>query len=248
MSVRFSARAIRLLRILREPSYRQALRHGVAAAAEHESIPLRSDFATVIDAGANRGQFALFAARRFPAARLLCFEPLDGPRQRLERVLASQSNLRVYPLALGDVDAPAEFHVSTADDSSSLLPIGPRQREVFGTATRGTQEVEVRRLDSVLTTTELHGPILLKIDVQGGEVGVLRGSAGILTCVDAILVEASFVELYSGQGLVDDVWRLLIDEGFVSRGAWGITYGRNGECLQADLLFSRPEFSPYPSL
>jgi hypothetical protein len=66
-AVRLGSRVQKLLGILREPFYRSALRHGVAASIEHEAIPLRTDFRTVIDVGANRGQFALFAAHHFPA-------------------------------------------------------------------------------------------------------------------------------------------------------------------------------------
>jgi hypothetical protein len=48
-------RARKLFAVLREPEYWSALRHGVAASVEHEAIPLRCEFGTVIDAGANRG-------------------------------------------------------------------------------------------------------------------------------------------------------------------------------------------------
>jgi hypothetical protein len=77
--------------ILREPAYRGALSHGVAASVEHEAIPLRREFRTVIDARANRGRFAVFAARRFPPAALICFEPLPG-RGRL--VFAAISSVK----------------------------------------------------------------------------------------------------------------------------------------------------------
>jgi FkbM family methyltransferase len=238
-------RARKLLRVLREPQYRRAVRHGVAASIEYEGIPFRGDYRTVIDVGANRGQFALFAARRFPAATLICFEPLPKARARLMRVVDGHSKLRVFDLALSDQDGTAEFHVSKADDSSSLLPIGRRQREAFpGTDEQTTIEVTVRRLDDVLEPADLTAPVLLKIDVQGAELGTLRGAEGLFDSIDAILVEASFVELYAGQALVGDVWSYLQMQGFSCHGIWSATYGRRGECLQGDFLFSRDGFDP----
>jgi FkbM family methyltransferase len=241
-------RAHKLLRVLRVPVYRRALRHGVAAATEHEAIPLRKDFSTVIDVGANRGQYALFAARRFPAAVLFCFEPLALPRAQLEQVVDAARVSRVFDVALSDHNGTAEFHVSKLDDSSSLLPIGHRQLEAFpGTREQAVVQVTVRRLDQVLEPADLIRPVLLKIDVQGGELDMLRGADGLLGCIDAVIVEAAFVELYAGQPLIWEVWSFLASRGFSCRGTWSITYSRAGACLLGDFLFARTEFDPLTS-
>ncbi len=221
------------------------MRHGVAASVEHEAIPFRGDFRTVIDAGANRGQFAVFAARRFPRAALICFEPLPRPRAQLRRAVGTIDRLRVSDVALGAANEEAEFHVSAADDSSSLLPIGQRQRAAFpGTDERTTIAVRVKRLEEVLRPEELVAPVLFKIDVQGGELGVLQGAEELLPSIDAVLVEVSFIELYEGQALADEVWRHLHSHGFSCRGVWSITYGARRECVQGDLLFARAGFEP----
>jgi FkbM family methyltransferase len=199
----------------------------------------------VIDAGANRGQFAVYAARRFPHAALICFEPLTKPGARLRRAVGNIGRLKLWDVALGATNEEAEFHVSAADDSSSLLPIGPRQREEFpGTEERSTLRVQVRRLDDLLDAEELVAPVLLKIDVQGGELGVLQGAEAILSSVDAVLVEVSFVELYAGQPLADEVWDYLRSHGFSCRGVWSMSYGSKRECLQGELLFASTGFEP----
>jgi FkbM family methyltransferase len=239
------ARLRKLVTIARVREYRDALRSGVAASVEHEKMPIRPDFVTVIDAGANRGQFAVFAARRFPGAMLFCFEPLSGPGARLRRAVHAHDRLKVWNVALGAANGEADFHVAVADDSSSLLPIGARQREAFPrTKEREIRRVQVRRLDAVLETTDLSRPVLLKIDVQGGELGVLQGAEGLIQSVDAVLVEVSFLELYDGQALADAVWNHLHERGFSCRGAWSLTYSGRGECLQGDLLFARSGFDP----
>lgn len=238
-------RARKLVRILREPRYRRALRHGVAASIEHEVIPLRRDFATVLDVGANRGQFAVFAELWLSPATIICFEPIPDAVAKLQRVMGDRPGLKVFGVALSDQSGTAEFHVARADDSSSLLPATQRERDNYrGSAERTTINVEVRRLDEMLGPADLVGPVLLKIDAQGGELGVLKGSGALLDAVDALLVEASFIELYQGQPLVDEVWAFMRSSGFTCRGAWSVEYGQGGECLLADLLFSRDGFEP----
>jgi FkbM family methyltransferase len=239
------AKARKLTAVLREPKYRRALRYRVAASVEHEAMPLRADFRTVLDAGANKGQFATFAARRFPGSALICFEPLPQAGARLRKAVGNPRRLELYAVALGAENGEADFHVSAADDSSSLFAIGDRQRQEFPeTAERTTIRVQVRRLDDLIEASALTAPVLLKIDVQGGELAVLQGAAGILESIDAVLVEVSFVELYTGQALADDVWEHLRGYGFSCRGVWSMTYGHRGECLQGDLLFARPGFEP----
>lgn len=238
-------RARKLLAVVRRREYRRALLHGVAASIEHEAIPLRADFATVIDVGANRGQFAIYASRAFPRASLICFEPLPQARARLRKVLAGSQRLTVLDFALSSDSGERELHVSAADDSSSLLPIGERQRDAFpGTGETSTLGVQVRRLDDVVDDRVLSSPVLLKLDVQGGELAVLEGGRHTLERVQAVLVEVSFVELYTGQPLADDVFDHLRSHGFTCRGAWSLSYGTAGECLQGDFLFARDGFEP----
>ncbi len=238
---RASARAVKLARILRRPAYRNALRAGVAAAVEHERIDLPAGVRTVLDVGANRGQFALVAGYRWPGARLICFEPLPTAGRQLSRAMAGVPGVEIRAVALSDHDGDAHLHVARADDSSSLFPITPRQVATFP----GTDEVAVlavrsARLDTELADEQLAAPVLLKIDVQGGELDVLRGAVGVLDRIDAILVECSFVELYAGQPLAHEVISFLAEHGFALVGAGAPTFDAGGKVVQLDLVFGRP--------
>jgi FkbM family methyltransferase len=234
------ARGVKLLRILSTPAYRQALRRGVAAAVEHEHLRLPIQPSTVLDVGANRGQFALVAAQRWPSARLICFEPLPSAATLLTSVLASAPQAEVRTVALADEPGEVKMHVSKADDSSSLLSIGARQSQTFpGTEEIGLIPVQAVRLDDELDVAALPRPVLLKIDVQGGELGVLRGAERSLQHVDAVLVECSFVEFYDGQPLAHDVLDFLGEQGFRLTGAGTPTTDANGSVVQIDLLFVR---------
>jgi FkbM family methyltransferase len=245
---RMYQRSLKLWRVLREPAYRGPLRRGVAASVEHDQMPWREDFGTVIDVGANKGQFVTFAAKRFTTADLICLEPLPDACRRLRQVVPQERHVLIYNVAAGARESEAELHVAHADDSSSLLKITDRQTAAFpGTHEARAITVPVRPLDDVVARDHVRRPALVKIDVQGSELDVLRGGSTLLGAVDALLVEASFVELYAGQALVDGVWSFLHERGFRCLGVWGPVYDRAGRCLQSDIVFSRTGFDPFVS-
>jgi FkbM family methyltransferase len=224
----------------RHPVYRGGLRHGVLAAVEHEAI-LRglAPIGTVLDVGANVGQFALVARRTFPDAAIISFEPLPQARERMQRVFADDPAFDCVPAAVAATGGEARFHVTSADDSSSLLPVADRQVEEFpGTSESFTLDVPTVRLDDALAERELRGPILLKADTQGTELEVLRSAGELLGRISHVLVEASFVELYRGQADAADLIAWLGDQGWALRGVYDVkTSRRTGVPLQADLLF-----------
>jgi FkbM family methyltransferase len=230
----------KLLAVIRVAEYRRALLLGVAASTEHQAIPFRHDFLTVLDVGANRGQFALFAAHRFPRAELLSFEPLPGAHRSLRRALRDHPALRVYDVALTARAGSSELGVARDDDSSSLLPPTATQVAAWP-ASEVVQRSVVRtaRLDDELAGQVLRHPILLKIDVQGTELEVLRGADFRLGEIESVLVECSFVEMFVGQALADEVVGFLYGRGFRLASFCSPTWDRDGRCLQADLLFER---------
>lgn len=95
----------------------------------------------------------------------------------------------------------------------------------------------LRRLD-VCMSGPLTRPTLLKIDVQGFELEVLKGAVEILPAIDAVYVEVSYIPLYQGQPLRDDIEHFLCSVGFECVGAFN-DYSHKGERIQSDLLFRR---------
>jgi FkbM family methyltransferase len=231
----------KLVRLARTPAFRRALQLRVAAAVEHADVPFKYDFATVIDVGAHHGQFALFAHHRFPRAQLFCFEPQPDAQQIIRRVFPQPGPMKLFDVALGsDATAAQAMHVSRLDDSSSLLPITERYTTAFpGTDEVTSISVPVTRLDDVLTEPAPARPCLLKIDVQGYELEVLRGGERVLRDVDEVFVECSFVELYTGQALAGELIAYLWSKGFRLTGVFCIKRDIAGRCLQADILFER---------
>ena len=78
---------------------------------------------TVIDVGANIGQFAIAAAKLFPNIQIHSFEPLPKTVTLLNKQVRKLKNITVYPLALGDNEGEITFNVNADSRSSSILPL-----------------------------------------------------------------------------------------------------------------------------
>jgi FkbM family methyltransferase len=232
-------RGRKLLRLLGDPRFRAGLRHGVAAAIEHAGALAGREFASVVDVGANRGQFTLFAAGLWPEAQIFAFEPLPEPHAALARIAAGR-RIQPFRAAIGPRVASLPMHVMQPDDCSSLLAPTARQRAAFpGTRSAGTTPVEIAPLDAFVGPGDLRAPALLKLDVQGFELAALEGCASLLDRFAAIYLECSFVPLYAGQPLADEVLEHLRAWGFRLAGIYNLAQDHEGRALQADFWCER---------
>ncbi|HYQ89465.1 MAG TPA: FkbM family methyltransferase [Candidatus Binatia bacterium] len=131
---------------------------------------LRRD-SNAIDVGAFEGGMLKHIVRLAPGGRHLAFEPLPSRCGPLQRAFP---NVHVFPYALGDAPGETTFqHVVRYPALSGLkrrIDLDPSE------VVRG-ETVTVETLDRVVP----EGPVaLVKIDVEGGELGVLRGGVGTL--------------------------------------------------------------------
>ncbi len=149
---------------------------------------------TVIDVGANHGLFSLEAAHLVgPSAIVHAFEPTPSTREVLESNLAANGldRVRIFPVALGDRPGTARLRV---------------HRELSGLNTLASDDItwnhRTLRADAIvevpITTLDAHAEAegldridFLKIDVEGFELGVIRGARGLLASrrVDRIMLE-----------------------------------------------------------
>jgi FkbM family methyltransferase len=236
--------------ILKSPYYQsRLLRHRVAAGVEHERLLSNLDCRTVVDIGANRGQFALMTRRCMPQARVISFEPLPAGAAKFRAVFADDDRVTLHEVAIGPAPGSATLHISRRDDSSSLMTITSTQVAMFpGTEEAATATVRVAPLRQFILATDILPPALLKLDVQGYELEALRGCEDMLGQFAFVYAECSFMELYGGQAFADEVIAWLRERGFKLRGVHNTEYDRGGRAIQADFLFARNHLSqPYDS-
>lgn len=247
MSGTFTRRATqtrKLARILRHPLMWRGLRHGVAATVEHEPVLRRQSWRTIFDIGANIGQFTLAARAFSPEAEIIAFEPLAGAAARFHALMRHDSSVVLHRVAIGPSVAALPMHVSRRADSSSLLPIGPKQSALFpGTGEDHIESVSVAPLDALVRVDQIRAPALLKIDVQGYELEALRGCNSLLPMIAAVYVECSFMELYQGQALFNDVNEFLLGSGFSYIDTFNHIHDEEGSLVQADAFFMREQDS-----
>jgi len=222
-------------------NYRRAfLRFGVAPAIEHAAVLSQLPFDFVADVGANRGQFSLICRQLAPQAAIAAFEPLKEAADVYQALFSADGRVRLHVCALAPERGEMTMHLSARDDSSSLLPISAAQTQNFpGTESVGVRRVPVGPLTDFLGAAGLGRRNLFKIDVQGFELEVLKSAGPLLPHFNWIYVECSFVPLYEGQALADEVIAFLAGQGFAPRGRFNQAHGKNGELLQADLLFEK---------
>jgi FkbM family methyltransferase len=196
---------------------------------------------TIIDVGANVGQFTVAAAKLFPNRQIHSFEPLPEAVTLLKKHVRKFKNISVYPLALGDHEGDIPFHVNAYNLSSSIIPLAQAHRQAFPNAQEvKTISVNLSTLDKVFNAITLEPPVLLKLDVQGYESITLRGGLKTLQQVDYVILEASFKPMYEGEMLFMDIVRLMAEYGFqFLRPVGWLSHPKTGEFLQMDALFER---------
>lgn len=132
-----------------------------------------------IDVGANHGSFSIVASRLVgPEGAVVAVEPQPRLAGLVERSLAENApgtDRRVLPFALADEPGTLCLHVPPGSSGSATL-----LSDVPEAAGWEAYEVPVRRLDDVVDPASLPGRLVMKLDVEGAEVGVLRGGLGLL--------------------------------------------------------------------
>jgi FkbM family methyltransferase len=173
---------------------------------------------TVLDIGANTGQFARLAHEVLPGAAVYSFEPLPDCFEALKSALPAGSDFHPINCALGAAEGTLEFRRALHTPSSSFLPMTDLHKEAFPESGAGQEQrtvsVAVRTLDAVAAELPLRENILVKIDVQGYEANVLAGGAETVRRAVAVIMETSFRKLYEGQALFDDIYRMMRALGF----------------------------------
>jgi FkbM family methyltransferase len=198
------------------------------------------EFKTILDIGANEGQFAGKILTIFPGAQIHCFEPLKEAFEQLKLNFSDSKNITFHDFGLGNEEKTVNIYKNEYSPSSSLLEMLDLHKINFDFAVNTEAEtIKIKKLDEVLFKG-IEKPVLIKIDVQGYEKFVLDGGLNTINQADVIIIETSFVELYANQALFDEIYQLLKDLGFVYSGSIEqLVTPDNKEIVQQDALFVR---------
>ena len=194
---------------------------------------------TVIDIGANVGEFTWIFSKLFSGAEIFAFEPLPNCYRQLQERTKNRNNIHCYNVGLGNEDGSMEIHESDWHPASSFREMDSLHKMNYPHSS-GSKDltVNIKRLDDVLEGEKLVDNIFIKMDVQGFEDEVIKGGNKIFSKAKVIIVEVSFEQLYKGEPLFHGLYSLLEPLGFKFAGNLKQSVNKkDGRFLQADCIF-----------
>jgi FkbM family methyltransferase len=216
---------------MRKPSKLQTIKTLLSA-----GIPINS----VIDVGMLNDTYELRTL--LSAKNQLLVEPINEWNKRLtDNYKSSGVNFKIVNVAASDFDGKMNMRTSTVVEGKDIT----HARLTSSDQGSDLREVTVRKLDTLCAehSSFLPSPHLLKIDVDGVEVNIIKGATEVLKSTSVVIIEAgvhNFVERS----------QLMIDRGFCLFDLSDICY-YDGWLKQVDMTFVRKEFyrrfDPYVS-
>ena len=130
----------------------------------------------VLNVGANVGYYSLLAAAHPNVTRVVSFEPnpmvIPVLKYNVAANPSSASKTTIVEMAAGDTDGTVAFHRNFAQHNFGLGSLHAQTDDAM------TVDVPLVRLDHYLASIGVTKVDLAKIDVEGGELTVLRGLLG----------------------------------------------------------------------
>jgi FkbM family methyltransferase len=160
--------------------------------------------ALIFDIGASNGQWTRECRNTFSNARYVLVDPLERNRGALDAMAAADDRITAWHGAAGA--SAGHLEIFEHGDQSSILPSG----EFSGPPST----VQVGTVDLLFEAQGSPAPVLLKADVQGYELEVLRGASRCLESAEMLVLEVSFRKLYEDSALAHEIIAYVGARGF----------------------------------
>lgn len=130
----------------------------------------------VFDVGANVGQTLCGFVQYFPNSRIHCFEPVSSSFQELITRFGGRFEVAFNQVALGSADEIRPMSLHANSELNTFVNEQPRTSDLTG----AVENITMTSLDRYCSDKGIHRIDLLKLDVQGWELEVLRGGTALL--------------------------------------------------------------------
>jgi FkbM family methyltransferase len=189
----------------------------------------------ILDIGAHDGRWAL-AAREIFDAPILMIEAREEDKQKLLERHIPNSAVAIALLGPEPRDSvPFAVHGS----ASSLFPERSNAR-------RSTVNLPMRTLDAIAAEHKLNAPLFLTLDVQGGELEILKGATETLARSEVVQLEVALLPYNEGAPTAADAIAFMDQKGFALFDFAGFVRPNNKDLVQIDAIFVRKESALRP--
>lgn len=199
-----------------------------------------------VDVGAHAGRHMFPMAQRVGSGgHVYAFEPIPAMHRDLHeeiKRLNLTAVIDLYPYAASTEDGESEFVVAVDNPGYSGL-----KERVYDTPTRIERiRVQMRRLDNVLA--KLDRMRFLKIDVEGGEWGVIKGATELITRCRPVVAFEFGQNSYEKYGVDPyDVWDFFAERKYGMRDILGNVIGERDQFMWSSKLQKIWDYAAIPA-
>jgi FkbM family methyltransferase len=172
----------------------------------------------------------------------ILFEPNKSEAKLLKLNKKYYNDYKIHQFALGEKKAKLDLNITKGPYQSSLLKPNYEFINQFPNSNRFQIKKKIKIFTNTLDSFKIINADFIKIDAQGFNYEVLKGSSKILNDVLAIEAEVEFVDIYKKQKLFGDLNKLLINKNFsfidfLSLQKWRKNKSEGGQCVFGNALF-----------
>ena len=167
---------------------------------------------TALDVGGNLGNWSGELLGKIPSAKIIAFEPSKEAYRHLQQRFENNQSFHCVNLALGKENSVATLF---ADKSASGLgSLTKRRMKHFDIDFSYQEEIQLSTLDSWIQNVGLNTHAnVLKIDVEGHELDVLKGASETLKKIEIVQFEFGGTNIDT-QTYFQDYWYFFLEIGF----------------------------------
>jgi FkbM family methyltransferase len=210
---------------------------------DQKNILAETEQGIIFDIGAHCGETTEVYAKYFSGSMIYSFEPFPDSYSKLKVRFSNNPMVKFLQMAISNRTGVVDFYSNADSATNSLLPVTGEAKKWSdrpdAILLKDIIKVKVSSIDELCKKEGIDHLMILKMDMQGGELRALEGAEKMLTnrAISLIYSELLFVPLYVGQAEYYQVCSLLSNYGYKLFDIYNRTYDDDGKIKWCDGLF-----------
>ena len=187
---------------------------------------------TILDIGAHEGKWSLIAKEIFPESNIFMIEANEDKYDILKKTLIP------FDIALlGDKENKYVDYYKTRYIFDTGNSIFRENTEFFNNSNSYVVKLPMNTLQNVINKNNIKNIDFIKMDVQGSELNILKGSPKLLKTVKYILIETQLVNYNHKSPKFNEIFKFMYKNGYVIDDIFQIHYNKSSKIQEIDFLF-----------